>query len=163
MQIIVHDDPVGRARINLIGQADLAPFGLDEQVEQLWFLPEVTGTHELACIPFRTHGLALGDRVRLSPESQVLEIAEPSGHRVLRALLRPGHDAGRLSRSIGRIKDTVEDSGLLSEWNGARFVAIDVPPRTDVSELVEVLRREAHEAGALWEWADAMRFTFPSS
>jgi hypothetical protein len=159
MQYIVHQDPVGRAESNYIAQADLAPFDLDGQIEQLWLLPEEDGTYAVACIPFMTYGLALGDRVRLSAEIRVVEVVQTSGHRVLRALLRPSADTKRLDRSINLIKNSIKESGLLSEWHGERFVAIDVPPGTDMSPLFALLQREVDEAGAFWEWADAVPFS----
>ncbi|MFI0967654.1 DUF4265 domain-containing protein [Streptomyces sp. NPDC021080] len=159
MRYIVHEDPVGRAESNYIAQADLAPFDLDGKIEQLCLLPEEDGTYAVACIPFMTYGLALGDRVRLSPAARVVDVAQPSGHRVLRTLLRPSPDAERLGRSIGLIKDSIKESGLLSEWLGEQFVALDIPPGTDVSPLFALLQREVDEAGAFWEWADAMPFS----
>ncbi|MEU9383853.1 DUF4265 domain-containing protein [Streptomyces sp. NPDC048279] len=158
MQYIVHQDPVGRAESNYIAQVDLAAFDLDGQIEQLWLLPEEHGTYAVACIPFTTYGLALGDRVRLSPGNRVVDVVQTSGHRVLRTLLSPSADAERLGRSIDLIKNAVRESGLLSEWHGERFVAIDVPPGTDMSLPFALLQREVHEAGAFWEWADAMPF-----
>ncbi|MFF7157948.1 DUF4265 domain-containing protein [Streptomyces sp. NPDC008139] len=159
MKYIVHEDPVGRAESNYIAQADLAPFGLDGQIEQLWFRPKEDGTYAVTCIPFMTYGLALGDRVRLSPANRVVEVAQTSGHRVLRTLLEPSADAERLGRSIGHIKNSIKESGLLSEWHGERFVAIDVPPGTDMSPLFALLQREVDEGGAFWEWADATPFS----
>jgi len=159
MRYIVHEDPVGRAESNYIAQADLTPFDLDGQIEQLWLQPEEHGTYKVACIPFMTYGLALGDRVRLSPEARVVEVAQASGHRVLRTLLRLSTDAARLGRSISLIKKSIKESGLLSEWHGEYFVAIDVPPGTDMSPLFSLLQREVDEAGAFWEWADAMPFS----
>jgi hypothetical protein len=159
MQYIVHQDPVGRAESNYIAQADLAPFDLDGQIEQLWLHPEEDGTYTVACIPFMAYGLALGDRVRLSPAARVLEVAQASGHRVLRTLLRPSADAERLGRSISHIKNSIKESRLLSEWHGDHFVAIDVPPGTDTDPLLALLQREVDEAGAFWEWADTMPFS----
>ncbi|MFJ6088427.1 DUF4265 domain-containing protein [Streptomyces sp. NPDC092369] len=159
MQYIVHEEPVGRAESNYIAQADLTPFDLEGQIEQLWLQPEEHGTYAVACIPFRTYGLALGDRVRLSPEARVVEVAQASGHRVLRALLRPSDDTARLGRSISLIKISVKESELLSEWHGEHFIAIDVPPGTDTSPLFALLQREVDEAGAFWEWADALPFS----
>ncbi|MFG2472627.1 DUF4265 domain-containing protein [Streptomyces canus] len=159
MQYIVHEDPVGRTGSNYIAQADLAPFGLDGQIEQLWLRPEEDGTYAVACIPFMTYGLALGDRVRLSPAARVVDVAQPSGHRVLRTLLSPSTDTERPGRSISLIKNSIKESGLLSEWHGARFVAIDVPQGTDMTPLFALLQREVAEAGAFWEWADSMPFS----
>jgi hypothetical protein len=95
MQFVVHEDPVGRGTANFIGRADLAPFGLDRQVEQLWFRPADEGRYEVTCIPFSAYGLALGDVVVLK-DYYVSEVAEPSGHRTLR--LQFGPDLPPLTR-----------------------------------------------------------------
>ncbi|MFF3915834.1 DUF4265 domain-containing protein [Streptomyces sp. NPDC001852] len=89
----------------------------------------------------------------------MVEVVRTSGHGVLRTLLMPSADAERLGRSISLIKNSINESGLLSEWHGERFVAIDVPPGTDMNPLVALLQREVDEAGAFWEWADAMPFS----
>ncbi|MGV9984368.1 DUF4265 domain-containing protein [Streptomyces olivaceus] len=158
-EFIVHDDPVGRAQSNYIAHANLAPFGLDGQMEQLWLTPLNDGTFSLACIPFRTYGLALGDQVLLSADDQVSEVVGLSWHRVLRILLMPSQDPERLAEATSRIKHEIEAAGLLSEWSGDRHVAVDVPPQVNPSQLFDVVEREVAEAGAFWEWADAMPFS----
>ncbi|MEU1482822.1 DUF4265 domain-containing protein [Streptomyces sp. NPDC005752] len=158
-KFIVHDDPVGRAASNHIAHADLAPFGLDGEVEQLWLRPLGDGTFSISCIPFRTYGLALGDRVLLSVDDEISEVVETSRHRVLRMLLMPGPEPTRLVEASARIRREIDAAGLLSEWSGDRHVAVDVPPRAAPTELFKVMEREAAEAGAFWEWADAMPFS----
>ncbi|MFJ6392337.1 DUF4265 domain-containing protein [Streptomyces sp. NPDC091972] len=160
-EFIVHDDPVGRTQSNYIARADLARFGLDGQMEQLWLKPLNDGTFSVACIPFRVYGLALGDRVLLSADDSISEVVEFSRHRVLRMLLMPSPDPTRLTGATARIKHEIDAAGLLSEWSGDRHVAVDVPPRTTPSQLFEVMEREVAEAGAFWEWADAMPFSAP--
>lgn len=71
----------------------------------------------------------------------------------------PAEDTERLRRSINLMKKTIGESGLLSEWHGERFVAVDVPPGTDMSPLFALLQREVDEARAFWEWADAQPFS----
>ncbi|PIB00002.1 MULTISPECIES: DUF4265 domain-containing protein [Streptomyces] len=160
-EFIVHDDPVGRAQSNYIAHANLAPFGLNGQMEQLWLKPLNDGTFSIACIPFRVYGVALGDRVLLSADDEVSEVVGLSRHRVLRMLLMPGPDPTRLTEATARIKQEIDAAGLLSEWSGDRHVAVDVPPQTTPSRLFEVMEREVAEAGAFWEWADAMPFSTP--
>ncbi|MCM2416672.1 DUF4265 domain-containing protein [Streptomyces sp. RKAG293] len=60
--------------------------------------------------------------------------------RVLRTLLMPSEETGRLGRSINLIKNSIKESRLLSEWHGERFIAIDVPPGTDMSTLFALLQ-----------------------
>ncbi|MEU3558547.1 DUF4265 domain-containing protein [Kitasatospora sp. NPDC006786] len=159
IEFIVHDDPVGRAQSNYIAHADLAPFGLDGQKEQLWLKPLNDGTFSIACIPFRTYGLALGDRVVLSDDDEVAEVATLSWHRVLRLLFIPGLAPAQLAQAVDRIKSEISTAGLLSEWSGDRHVAVDIPPNTDASRLFEFMEHEVTEGRAFWEWADAMPFS----
>ncbi|MGW6982436.1 DUF4265 domain-containing protein [Streptomyces sp. NPDC054932] len=154
---IVHEDPVGRAERNYIAQADLAPFGLDG-VEQLWLKPLGDGTFAVSCIPFRTYGLALGDRVRLSESDQVSEIVEPSSHRVLRMLLMPAPTPQQLTETTDRIRTEINAAGLLSEWSGDRHVAVDVPPGAQPAALFDIMQCEVSAGRAHWEWADTMPF-----
>ncbi|MEV0788115.1 hypothetical protein [Kribbella sp. NPDC050459] len=65
MRFIVHDDPVLRADSNYIAQIALAPFGFDDEVEQVWLRRTADASATLCCIPFRAYGVALGDSVRL--------------------------------------------------------------------------------------------------
>ncbi|MFJ2744735.1 DUF4265 domain-containing protein [Streptomyces sp. NPDC087440] len=88
--------------------------------------------------------------------TRVAGLVEPSGRRVLRALLVPNEHTEQLCRSI---KQSIKESGLLSEWNGERFVAVDVPPRADTSGLFALLQPEVDAARAFWEWADVRPFT----
>ncbi|MEU2834946.1 DUF4265 domain-containing protein [Streptomyces lavendulae] len=156
---IVHDDPVGRGQRNYIAHADLAPFGLDGQMEQLWLEPLNDGTYSIACIPFRTYGLALGDQVRLSEDDEVSEVVGLSSHRVLRMLLMPDSVPEWLGETTDRIKAEIDAAGLLSEWSGDRHVAVDMPAPANPSKLFEVMEREVSAGRAFWEWADAMPFS----
>ncbi|WP_030971735.1 DUF4265 domain-containing protein [Streptomyces sp. NRRL S-1824] len=158
-KFIVHDEPVGRAQSNCIAQADLAPFGLDGQVEQLWLKPLDDGTFSVACIPFQTYGLALGDRVHLSANGQVKEIVGTSSHRVLRMLLMPVPDPKQLTETIDRIRTEIDAAGLLSEWSGDRHVAVDIPPEAKPSMLFDIMQHEVSVGRAFWEWADDMPFS----
>ncbi|MFE5587470.1 DUF4265 domain-containing protein [Kitasatospora sp. NPDC056531] len=159
IEFIVHDDPVGRAQSNYIAHADLAPFGLDGQKEQLWLKPLDDGTFSIACIPFRTYGLAPGDQVVLSDADEVAEVVALSSHRVLRLLFVPGLAPAQLNGAVHRIKNEIGTAGLLSEWSGDRHVAVDIPPNTDASRLFAIMEHEVTEGRAFWEWADAMPFS----
>lgn len=74
MKFIVHEYPVGRTATNYIARADLAPFELDGQVEQLWLKPVNGRIYEAACIPFFTYRLSLGDTVLLNEDKYVSEV-----------------------------------------------------------------------------------------
>ncbi|MEU7506465.1 DUF4265 domain-containing protein [Streptomyces lavendulae] len=122
-----------------------------------WSLSD--GTYSIACIPFRTYGLALGDQVRLSEDDEVSEVVGLSSHRVLRMLLMPDSVPEWLGATTDRIKAEIDAAGLLSEWSGDRHVAVDIPAPANPSKLFEVMEREVSAGRAFWEWADAMPFS----
>ncbi|MCP3757786.1 DUF4265 domain-containing protein [Streptomyces sp. TBY4] len=159
MRFIVHDDPVGRSASNHIARVDLAGFGLDGQVEQLWLHAVADGTYEVACIPFLTYGLALGDTVLLTDDDYVGELVERSGHRALPMMFVPDVPADDLKRAADRIRAEIRRAGLLSEWNGDRFVAVDVPPDTEPAGLFTAMESSVDAGEAFWEWAGAAPFT----
>lgn len=159
MQFIVHEDPVGRTATNYIARADLAPFGLDGQVEQIWLKAGNDGSYEVACIPFSTYGLALGDTVLLGEDDYVREVVKTSWHRTLRLLFVPGLPPAQLRQAAEVIRAEVSAAGLLSEWNGDRFVAVDVPPNTEPARLFAVMEGAVDADHAFWEWAHTMPFT----
>lgn len=128
-------------------------------MEQLWLKPLNDGTFSMACIPFQTHGIALGDRVRLSANNQVSEVVGPSSHRFLRMLFMPAPDPKQLTETTGRIRTEIDAAGLLSEWNRARHVAVDIPPEAKPSTLFDIMQHEVSEGRAFWEWADSMPFS----
>ncbi|MFE5664892.1 DUF4265 domain-containing protein [Streptomyces niveus] len=128
MQFVVHEQPVGRTTTNYIARVDLAPFGLGGQVEQLWLSTADDGSHEVACIPFSAYGMARGDVVLLNEDDYVIEVIRHASHRTLRLLLTPDLPPADLQKAADEIKTGIIAAGLLSEWNGARLVAVDVPP-----------------------------------
>ncbi|MFF2548385.1 DUF4265 domain-containing protein [Kitasatospora sp. NPDC058063] len=162
MKFIVHEHPVGRAATNYIARADLAPFGLEGQVEQLWLIPRNDKGYEVSCIPFSTYGIALGDTVLLNDDDYVSEVVGASRHRTLRLLFTPDLPPADLQRAADQIKAEIIAGDLLSEWNGARFVAVDVPPNVEPSGLFAVMEAAVNAGHAFWEWANAIPFASPS-
>ena len=155
MRFIVHDDPVLRADSNYIAQIALAPFGFDDEVEQVWLHRTADGSATLCCIPFRAYGVALGDSVRISDDSIVTEVLARSGRRVLRALVVDEPDP---TRAVTELQQRITDTGLRSEWSGDRHVAIDVPPGLEPSALLDHLDVGEADGTLHWEWADVAPF-----
>lgn len=156
MKFIVHESPVRRGDSNYIARADLAPFGLEGEMEQLWLQRLEGDLLELCCIPFRTYGLALGDVVSLSPDgTTVARLVRRSGRRVLRVLLMPTSNASGMA---SQIDIEVSRCSLMSEWSGDRHIAIDVPTDADVTALIGIIEREEAASRAYWEWADVTPF-----
>lgn len=157
MKFIVHESPALRGDSNYIARADLAPFGLEGEVEQLWLRKLEDGSFKICCIPFRVYGVALGDIVSLSSDgTMVARLIHASGRRVLRILLMANPDAARLAREI---EDEVLSLGLMSEWSGDRHASIDIPIDADVNVLLALFERLESESLAAWEWADNDRFS----
>ncbi|MFD0378918.1 DUF4265 domain-containing protein [Streptomyces sp. NPDC127112] len=162
MQFVVHEQPVARASTNYIARADLAPFGLDGQVEQLWLKAVNDGSYEVACIPFSAYGIALGDVVVLNDDDYVIEVVRNSWHRTLRLLFIPDLPPADLQKATDEIKTEIIAADLQSEWNGTRLVAVDVPPDTEPSKLFAVMEAVVKAGHAFWEWADARPFVRPA-
>ncbi|WP_326566213.1 DUF4265 domain-containing protein [Amycolatopsis rhabdoformis] len=156
MKFIVHESPVGRGDSDCIARADLAPFGFEGEVEQLWLKRLEDGLFEVCCIPFRVYGISLGDIVALSPDgTTVARVVGKSGRRVLRVFLleTPGFSsvAREFEAEISRL-------GLLREWSGDRHAAVDVPIGVEVAGIIGLLEREEAASRVFWEWADAASF-----
>lgn len=148
----------GRAsRHELHRHVDLASFGLAGQLEQVWLHDLGDGGYALACIPFMVYGLALGDVVRLSDNDKVVALAETRGQ-VLRLMLVDDPDPERLGQAVDEIKACIASAGLLSEWHGPRFVAVDVPSVEHPGAVYTVMGRIVEQGRGYWEWADARPF-----
>lgn len=159
INVIVHDEPALRSESNHIARIDLAPFDFAGQAEQVWLRrTSDDGEAVLCCIPFRAYGLALGDRVRMSAESAVVELVEPSGSRALRVLIAEvGVDEIRLIKA--EIDARISRADLLFEWSGDRHVAIDVPPGADAESIMDYFDLEEAADRLHWEWSDVVRFS----
>ncbi|MET8243118.1 DUF4265 domain-containing protein [Streptomyces sp. NPDC005202] len=152
---ITHEDPVGREAENYIAMVDLEPFGFDGMCEQIWLSTRTDGGYEVACIPFRVYGMALGDVVELRDSRFVERVAGRSGRRVFRVFFvepRPSDD------SRHALKRAVQSGGFLSEWSGDRHVAVDVPESSDPSPLFRAVQHEIDAGTAFWEWGDSEPF-----
>jgi hypothetical protein len=156
--LVVHTDPADRGRSDRTARADLAPFGLEGQVEQLWLRDLGDGTYALACIPFCVCGLALGDVVALAPDGRVGSLVRAEGGRALRVLLLEQADPARPGDAAAEIKAAIAAAGLRSEWHGDRLVALDVPPDAQLAQVAETVARHSEAGRVMWEWADSMPF-----
>lgn len=153
---ISHEDPAWRREKNYMAMVDLAPFDLAGMREQLWLREiEEGGGYEVCCIPFYAYGLALGDVVAKSGADAVDGLISKSGRRALRVIFadpRPPED----SRS--ELLSAIDSAGLLSEWNGDRHVAIDVPDISLMQPVFDSVQKEIQNGTAFWEWSDARNF-----
>ncbi|GAB4052534.1 DUF4265 domain-containing protein [Catellatospora paridis] len=153
---VSHEDPAWRGENNYLAMVDLVPFDLRGMVEQLWLREVDEGNgYEIRCIPFYVYGLSLGDIVGKDESETVKQLIRKSGRRVLRVLFaepRPVADGrSALRRAVG-------SAGLLSEWNGDRHVAIDVPDISVMQPIFDSVQGEIGSRTAFWEWSDSRVF-----
>lgn len=94
----------------------------------------------------------------LDEDNYVSEVVRACGHRTLRLLFTPDLPAIDLQQAADRIKTEIIAADVLSEWNGERFVAVDVPPNVEPVGLFAVMEAVVNAGHAFWEWADAMPF-----
>lgn len=154
---IMHESPAMLSAQQYIAHADLAPFGLAGEYEQLWLGDLGAGVYELRCIPFRVYGLSLLDRVAIV-DDLVSAVIEPGGHRTLRALIVPepvGTSIPALGETFTRLART-ED--LLFEWSGDRHIAIDFPPGARPQSISDFVVEQKRSGNVYWEWSDSEPF-----
>jgi hypothetical protein len=154
---IVHESPALMSAQQYIAHVDLAPFGLEGELEQLWLGDLGDGVYELRCIPFRAYGLSLLDRVAVVND-MVSAVIQPSGHRTLRALIVP-EPAGASTMAIGeRFTQLARQEKLLFEWSGDRHVAIDFPPDSGPQSISDFVVEQKQAGNVYWEWSDSELF-----
>lgn len=52
----------------------------------------------------------------------------------------------------------MDSANLLSEWNGDRHVAIDVPDISAAQPVFDSVQEEIQHGTAFWEWSDSKNF-----
>ena len=149
--IATHEDPVWMAQANFIIVADLGDHGMRGRLEQLWARQLSAVEFMICCIPFFTHGIALGDRVLTSLREErryiIEDVQERSGRRVSRLWLKDVDESGR-----AEIRDFINEQHLLSEWYSRNLLALDIPEDPEVTEKVRsFLQQFAERCSALVE------------
>ncbi|WP_075733111.1 DUF4265 domain-containing protein [Streptomyces acidiscabies] len=139
-----------------MAMTDLAPFGLGRMLEQLWLRENSGGSgYEVCCVPFYAYGLSLGDVVGKSGADFIDRLIVKSGRRVLRVLFADSQDS---MEARSALREAVAEVGLLSEWNGDRHVAIDVPGNAMMQRVFDSVREDVAAGNAFWEWGDSKVF-----
>ncbi|GAA4079560.1 DUF4265 domain-containing protein [Streptomyces hundungensis] len=146
--IITHENPIGRGPSNYIIQADLSEREPGWR-EQLWTRQLAVDRFEIACLPFFSYGICYRDVVTVDNNHLVSAVVQKSGHRTLRvAFIAEHHDWCQLHELL---HDTVTEASLSHEWLQGTYLAVDLAPGADETDLVAVLEPSA-QAGALhWE------------
>lgn len=154
---IVHESPAVLSAQQYIAIADLAPFGLAGQYEQLWLGDVGEGTYELRCIPFVVYGLSLLDRVAIV-DDLVSAVIQLGGHRTLRALIVPEPVGIAVATIADTFTSLARRENLLFEWHGDRHVAIDFPPDAKPQSISDFVVEQKQAGNIYWEWSDAEPF-----
>lgn len=152
---VTHSDPVWRGTENHIAMVDLTPFDMANTLEQLWLKRVDEGSYVVCCIPFWAYGISLGDIVRLRGEEFVASVVKSSGRRTLRVLFP---DSSEVSRLTEVVQGKIQQVDALSEWDGARYVVVDVADMVAASPLLDFLEDVVKKGLVFWEWSDAKPF-----
>jgi hypothetical protein len=104
--------------------------------EQFWTRRVSNTVFEIACIPFFTYGISLGDKVRINEDGVIEQVVEKSGHKTMRVAVVNKSNQDHIHKAL---HEWVANTGLLYEWYAPGYLAVDVPPvsqkRLDMSLL----------------------------
>lgn len=142
-----------------MAMVDLAPFGFENEHEQLWLRPLPGDQFEVCCIPFRVYGMALGDVVRLGGGGRFIEsVVSSSGRLVFRVFFAEPRPPLTGEDSRDALREAISSGEFLAEWSGDRHVAVDIPEGVDPSRLFRSVEQEVQHESAFWEWAHSEPF-----
>lgn len=114
------------------------------EVESVWAVPE-NGGYRLDNIPFYARGLAFGDIVSATPDTDGLlrctGLVTASGHSTIRLWFSDSND-------VHSVRNELRAMGCDSEQDISRLVAVDVPPVVPYEEVRNYLE-EKERAGLL--------------
>lgn len=141
----VHRDPVWRDRSNFIIAASIDPGSTGVTTEQLWARRIDDERHEICCIPFFVHDLALGDTVEVDADHLVTRVVESSGRYVF-GIHFSGPDQPR-----DEVMERLSDMGALAEWSSRSLVAVDTRDEAHAQEIADVLQGHEDEGHLMYE------------
>lgn len=123
------------------------------ETESLWAKIVSEGRFRIDNIPFYVYDISLGDTVSGDPDDDRIafcQVLKRGGHSTYRVLLTD--DAGFESESLAGIWPELENLGCSYEVAKRRWIAIDVPPATDVFAVCRIL--EAGESSGVWTFEE---------
>lgn len=119
--------------------ADLSSHGMPGRFEQFWTRRVSDTRFEIACVPFFTYDIALGDTVEVGTDGVIQRVVNKSGHRTLRLAVMNESEVAALHLVL---HEWALNTGLFYEWHGSGYLAVDVPPSSqgkfDTSVLDEL-------------------------
>jgi hypothetical protein len=123
--------------------------------EWLWAEPLGSDRFRIESTPFFAYGLSHGDVVRAAgggDMARLESVERKSGHRTMRIALDAGWDLDRAE--LQQFLDELLALGCTYEAMPPKIAALDVPPETDVGEVVARLQVQFRDGVLVWEWAD---------
>ncbi len=134
-----HSSPVWSSCANTTVQVDLAQYSMPGRSEELNARLREDGLYMICCVPFFVDGIALGDIVKWDERLRTVDLCVPGGHAVLRiATVRQSDD----TKYHSFIHAWLRAEGLLHEWRGYGYVAVDIPEDHAVKIPDPLLQRE---------------------
>jgi hypothetical protein len=123
----------------------------DGDVETVWATP-VGGSHfRLENSPFFAYGVSWLDVVEAEPDESgflaMTGVVEKTGHRTVRVILE---EELQVTIEDVPIWPRLQELGCTYEGFNRRYIAVDLPPGTDLQQVVDMLV----ESGLTWEHAD---------
>jgi hypothetical protein len=119
--------------------------------ERLWAKPVGDGLYEVRNTPWYAYDLNWGDTVRCEGLSEaglpiVSELVVPGGHRTLRLFFEKAPPDER-ERVLGELNTL----GAMYENADDTLYSVDLEPDVAVEPVLDLLAREAEQAGLSWE------------
>ena len=121
--------------------------------ENLWAAALGDGRYRIDNIPFYVYGISLDDVVHAEEIGGRLvfrEVVSRSGHSTYRILVKDS--AGFNGTDFTSLWPALEELGCSREVASRRWIAIDVPPTTDVFSVYSIL--EAGEEQGVWTFEE---------
>jgi hypothetical protein len=121
------------------------------EAENLWAATLEDRRYRIDNVPFYVYGISLDDVVRAEEIDGRLvfrEVVSRSGHSTYRVLVKDS--AGVSSAGFTRLWLALEELGCGREIASRRWIAIDVPPTTNVFSVYRIL--ESGEEQGVWSF-----------
>jgi uncharacterized protein DUF4265 len=126
--------------------------GPEGEVETLWAFPLGDDLYELDNTPWYAYRVSWHDIIEARPQEadgfpEFVKVVRKSGYRTVRLILDPPADKDSNSQAI---LDRLIQLGCSYEGANPAYIAIDIPPATDLDQVCQFLTTTEQQ----WEHAD---------
>jgi Domain of unknown function (DUF4265) len=122
--------------------------------ENLWAVPLGESYFQIDNIPFYVYGISVKDVVladQIEGRLSFREVMTRGGHSTYRVLVK--NQSGYEDHGFQRLWTKLSELGCSHEVAERRWIAIDVPPDTDICQVYRLL--EDGEAQGIWTFEEA--------